>query len=413
MNAAPRTWNVERNPVQLWHEMLTRIWSPYETNPFNYNPLRSLLERIDFDGLRHDPSAARVFICATNVRTGLRRIFENEELSADVLLASAALPHVYQAVEIDGEPYWDGGYSGNPTLWPMIAAGNTRDLIVVRDEDQRADGSAVQVVRQGRGDDESDARRQAEQRGGEGRAHAGERRRKAGLQRFQHSLLMTVCSVDHQNVDPSVEQCLGPNSHIAVDPDRRADHQPPIWIQSRAIQGRAQRMLPRHHPEKLSVFHHERHFEVPVSQLVEDLGWRRLRSDRQQVTGHHLVHLGESIDAGSLDLAHRAQRLSVLHHHRETVRSLRDQRECLAYGGVRRYRDRRVVDRVRSLDLTDHFSDDVSRNVLGHDSDSPAARYCLSHAPTGDRGHVGHDQGQRGTDSVGAPQVHVNSRGDC
>jgi len=97
---APRTWNLERNPVFLWHEMLTRIWSPYETNPFNYNPLRTLLERIDFDGLRRDPRAARVFICATNVRTGSRRVFENEELSADVLLASAALPQVYQAVEL-------------------------------------------------------------------------------------------------------------------------------------------------------------------------------------------------------------------------------------------------------------------------------------------------------------------------
>ena len=78
--AAP-TWNLEHNPAFLWQEMLTRIWSPYETNPLNYNPLRSLLKRIDFDGLRHDASAARVFICATNVRTGLRRVFENEELS--------------------------------------------------------------------------------------------------------------------------------------------------------------------------------------------------------------------------------------------------------------------------------------------------------------------------------------------
>jgi NTE family protein len=127
----PRTWNLERNPIFLWHEMLTRILSPYDANPFNYHPLRSLLERIDFDGLRHDPKAPRVFICATNVRTGLRRVFENEELSPDVLLASAALPQVYQAVEIDGEYYWDGGYTGNPALAPLYLGTEATDLIVV------------------------------------------------------------------------------------------------------------------------------------------------------------------------------------------------------------------------------------------------------------------------------------------
>ena len=77
------------------------------------------------------PEAARVFICATNVRTGLRRVFENEELSADVLLASAALPQVYQAVEIDGEHYWDGGYTGNPALAPLYLGTQASDLIVV------------------------------------------------------------------------------------------------------------------------------------------------------------------------------------------------------------------------------------------------------------------------------------------
>jgi NTE family protein len=128
---APRTWNLERNPVFLWQEMLARIWSPYEINPLNYNPLRSLLERIDFDGLRRDRHAPRVFICATNVRTGLRRVFENKELSADVLLASAALPQVYQAVEIDGEYYWDGGYTGNPALAPLYLGTQASDLIVI------------------------------------------------------------------------------------------------------------------------------------------------------------------------------------------------------------------------------------------------------------------------------------------
>ena len=129
--SAQRSWHLEHNPLFHWHEMLARILSPYQANPFNYNPLRSLLARIDFDGLRHDSRAARVFICATNVRTGLRRVFENEELSADVLLASAALPQVYQAVEIDGEHYWDGGYTGNPALGPLYLGTDASDLIVV------------------------------------------------------------------------------------------------------------------------------------------------------------------------------------------------------------------------------------------------------------------------------------------
>jgi NTE family protein len=129
--SGPRTWSLEHNPLFLWWDMLSRVWSPYQTNPSNYNPVRTLLERIDFDGLRRDPRAARVFICATNVRTGLRHVFENEEISADVLLASAALPQVYQAVEIDGEHYWDGGYTGNPALAPLYLGTQASDLIVV------------------------------------------------------------------------------------------------------------------------------------------------------------------------------------------------------------------------------------------------------------------------------------------
>ena len=126
-----RAWHLDDNPIFLCHDLITRIWSPYQTNPLNYNPLRSLLERIDFDGLRNDSKAARVFICATNVRTGLRRVFENAELSADVLLASAALPQVYQAVEVDGEHYWDGGYTGNPALAPLYLHTDATDVIVV------------------------------------------------------------------------------------------------------------------------------------------------------------------------------------------------------------------------------------------------------------------------------------------
>ena len=128
---ASHVWHLDNNPFYLWADMLTRIWSPYQTNPFNINPLRKLLERIDFDGLRTDADAARVFICATNVRTGLRRVFGNAELSLDVLLASACLPHLYQAVEIGGESYWDGGYTGNPALAPLFLRTSATDVIVV------------------------------------------------------------------------------------------------------------------------------------------------------------------------------------------------------------------------------------------------------------------------------------------
>lgn len=126
-----QAWHLDNNPLFLWTDMLMRMWSPYQTNPLNYNPLRPLLERIDFDGLRADDAAARVFICATNVRTGLRRVFGNAELSPDVLLASACLPHLYQATEIDGDFYWDGGYTGNPALAPLYLRTAATDIIVV------------------------------------------------------------------------------------------------------------------------------------------------------------------------------------------------------------------------------------------------------------------------------------------
>ena len=130
-NGTERTWHLDQNPLFIWHDLLTRFWSPYQTNPLNHNPLRKLLERIDFRRLREDDDGARVFISATNVRTGLRRVFQNADLSVEVLLASACLPQVYQAVEIDGEHYWDGGYTGNPALAPLYLRTTASDVIVV------------------------------------------------------------------------------------------------------------------------------------------------------------------------------------------------------------------------------------------------------------------------------------------
>ena len=106
--------------------------SPYATNPLNYNPLRKVLAaQVDFERLREAETAA-VFVSATNVWTGKLAVFEREALNVDHLMASACLPTVFQAVEIDGVPYWDGGYLGNPPLYPLYRGAETRDIVLVQ-----------------------------------------------------------------------------------------------------------------------------------------------------------------------------------------------------------------------------------------------------------------------------------------
>lgn len=113
-------------------DLMSRMFSPYQTNPFNINPLRDMLNaQIDFERLRRY-SPVKLFICATNVRNGRIKVFENGELSCDVLLASACLPFVFQAVEVGGEHYWDGGYMGNPPLFPLHYETDTRDILIVQ-----------------------------------------------------------------------------------------------------------------------------------------------------------------------------------------------------------------------------------------------------------------------------------------
>ena len=112
--------------------MSTGAISPYSVNPLGLNPLRDAIEEcVDIDAIqsRHSPA---LYITVTNVKTGLPRVIANDAMSIDVLLASACLPELFQAVELDGEPYWDGGYCGNPTLWPMIHSGLARDLVLVQ-----------------------------------------------------------------------------------------------------------------------------------------------------------------------------------------------------------------------------------------------------------------------------------------
>ena len=106
--------------------------SPYSANPLGMKPLRdAIAAHVDIDAIR-GKSAPPLFVTVTNVKTGLPRVIANDDMSIDALLASACLPELFQAVELDGEPYWDGGYCGNPTLWPMIHTGITQDLIVVQ-----------------------------------------------------------------------------------------------------------------------------------------------------------------------------------------------------------------------------------------------------------------------------------------
>jgi NTE family protein len=112
-------------------DLMSRLLSPYDLNPMGNNPLRAILaETIDFERLARAP--VKLFITATNVRTGRGHVFKNDAVTPDVLLASACLPTMFQAVEIDGEPYWDGGYSGNPTITPLVRECKSQDTILVQ-----------------------------------------------------------------------------------------------------------------------------------------------------------------------------------------------------------------------------------------------------------------------------------------
>ncbi len=120
------------SPSYIAFEAITHTFSPYQLNPMNFNPLRDVLEQVvDFDHLKRCKVTTRLFISATNVRTGKIKVFENDELSADAVLASACLPYIFQAVEIDGEAYWDGGFMGNPAIFPLIYHGASRDVVIV------------------------------------------------------------------------------------------------------------------------------------------------------------------------------------------------------------------------------------------------------------------------------------------
>ena len=130
-------WGWDMSYSMGWNafETLTRLVSPYQMNPFpmEFNPLRKALqESLDLGRLRADKAAMRIFISATNVRTGKPKVFTRAEITVDALLASACLPNIFRAVEIDGEAYWDGGYLGNPALWPLYHDRLASDIVLVQ-----------------------------------------------------------------------------------------------------------------------------------------------------------------------------------------------------------------------------------------------------------------------------------------
>ena len=140
LERAVGSWNIDESPSAIWVNQLSQLVSPYQLNPLNLSPLRDLLaSMLDWTSLT-GADAIKLFIAATNVRTGKVRIFDRHELNLDALLASACLPQVFQAVVIEGEAYWDGGYMGNPSLWPLIYHCASRDVVLVQINPLTRDG---------------------------------------------------------------------------------------------------------------------------------------------------------------------------------------------------------------------------------------------------------------------------------
>jgi NTE family protein len=131
MDRLTQNHSLENSPLYFAFDLISRLFSPYQFNPLNLNPLRDILEEtIDFERLRKK-CPVQLFLCATNVRSGKVKIFTNKEITVDAVLASGCLPFLFQAVEVDGEHYWDGGYMGNPAMFPIIYHCKSPDVVIV------------------------------------------------------------------------------------------------------------------------------------------------------------------------------------------------------------------------------------------------------------------------------------------
>lgn len=125
-------YSLDHSPAYLAFDWLSRAFSPYETNPLGFDPLRRVLEaQVDFARVNRC-EGIRVHVTATHVRSGRARIFSRGEVTADAVLASACLPQLHRAVEIDGEAYWDGGFSANPALMPLVVSRASPDIVIVQ-----------------------------------------------------------------------------------------------------------------------------------------------------------------------------------------------------------------------------------------------------------------------------------------
>ena len=124
--------NIDFNPFFWFFSLLSKSLSPYQWNPLMKNSLKELLlDVIDFDAIQKETNH-KLFLTATNIRTSKVKIFQNAEITADAVCASACLPHLFQAVEIDGEFYWDGGYIGNPAMFPLFEQTKCTDLMLIQ-----------------------------------------------------------------------------------------------------------------------------------------------------------------------------------------------------------------------------------------------------------------------------------------
>lgn len=131
---APLTgdWSLTGSPFYVAFDIASRLASPYDVNPLGINPLRDLVEKeVDFEKVRAATDMG-IYVGATNAETGLGRVFSREEITLDTVMASACLPYLFKAVIINGEPYWDGGYSGNPPLYPFLENSPTDDFMIVQ-----------------------------------------------------------------------------------------------------------------------------------------------------------------------------------------------------------------------------------------------------------------------------------------
>jgi NTE family protein len=125
-------WSLDNSPSYVFFDLLHRVASPYDVNPFNFNPLQKILDDVvDFERVR-SCDEVKVFVSATNVETGRVEVFDRHELTCDMVMASACLPFMFQAVEIKGVPYWDGGYMGNPVIFPFYRTCQSDDIVIVQ-----------------------------------------------------------------------------------------------------------------------------------------------------------------------------------------------------------------------------------------------------------------------------------------